>query len=230
MSENATMTETDTPRSFAELKQIALRIAQQLPENPEDANIVAVPPVTNVLSEDTCPTLAAFRKLRKAEAAEQAAYDVAARASEEARRVRHQIGVVTIGNEEVWSLDWLESLRLFPFAGLSDDVYEAARAKLEPLQKAHRCVDVEINNLCQVSEDDSTTAFLARDEALRLLFETTPTSPAGALAIVRAALEIVTKYVGGVGYAGIEEAFEPKTSYALDLLERTLNSEGCSST
>jgi hypothetical protein len=41
MSENATMPEMDTPKSFAELRQIALRIAQQLPENPEDANAVA---------------------------------------------------------------------------------------------------------------------------------------------------------------------------------------------
>jgi hypothetical protein len=41
MSDQATMTETDTPNSFAELRQIALRIAQQLPENPGDANAVA---------------------------------------------------------------------------------------------------------------------------------------------------------------------------------------------
>ncbi|RTL81886.1 MAG: hypothetical protein EKK29_17185 [Hyphomicrobiales bacterium] len=41
MSDNATMTETDTPKSFAELRIIALRLAQQLPENREDANAVA---------------------------------------------------------------------------------------------------------------------------------------------------------------------------------------------
>jgi hypothetical protein len=41
MSENATITETYAPKSFDELRRIALRIAQQLPENPDDANAVA---------------------------------------------------------------------------------------------------------------------------------------------------------------------------------------------
>ncbi|WP_363347164.1 hypothetical protein [Methylocystis echinoides] len=38
---DATITETHAPKSFAELRQITLRIAQQLPENPDDANAVA---------------------------------------------------------------------------------------------------------------------------------------------------------------------------------------------
>jgi hypothetical protein len=40
MSETATMPQADTPKSFAELRPIAMRLALQLPDNRPDAEVV----------------------------------------------------------------------------------------------------------------------------------------------------------------------------------------------
>jgi hypothetical protein len=40
MSDNVTMPQADTPKSFAELRPIALRLALQLPDNRPDAEVV----------------------------------------------------------------------------------------------------------------------------------------------------------------------------------------------
>lgn len=146
--------------------------------------VAAFPPVVPPIPSE-CLTLAATREYRRLKAIETAAFAEWSRIFD-ARETKHRaIGAVEIQGETIYRLARLDFV--WRHRGMPHEEYEAARAMLEPLQEAHDRVD-EAGD-CHPADAIATKAQEAATEALQDVLNTSPTSPAGALELLRIALE-----------------------------------------
>ncbi|WP_442753846.1 hypothetical protein ACNHKD_12680 [Methylocystis sp. JAN1] len=174
-----------------------------------------LPAALAAASAPSCPTLAAAREFQRLKQIETAAYAKYDEIFEALQAVRKEIGAVEIKGELVYGVWRLNAIRDYP--GLPEAEYEAVRALLEPLQTAHDKAYDQSGY-----EEADAIATEAQEEAYQALiaaFETSPTSRAGALDLLRIAAEQIDEaYERGLS-SDLEERFGPAMREAIAVLE-----------
>lgn len=163
-----------------------------------------------------CPAVTAANEYFRRKEIERAAYARSSAIFEALQEVHREIGTVEIQGESVYSVKRLDGMRLGP-AQISQAEYEAARAALEPLQKAHNRAATEsgydeADEIAEGTLDETEVAFEA-------LFATTPVSTLGAFAMLRAAVDEMDEARISVRRS-LEDRFVEALREALAVLER----------
>jgi hypothetical protein len=202
------------------------------------APVAGLPALAGALSVDD-PILAALAEYKRRYSVSTAAWEAASDASKALDAARQAVGVVTYKGEEVSSLrrleyladrprllsdaEWGETIALLKSgrtaqqieAARPDPEYQAARAALEPLLPAHEAAERAAD--VRGAEKRAEPLEVKTREAERAVYEAEPTSPAGAIALLRFAADYLEE--NGVNDTLLEDVFPDAIRAAADFFE-----------